>query len=139
MTAGHIGNRHSRLPRFLHKGHLLLCGIPTAALDTGKHCDSISIRRHSRITKRTPSSYLGDCVRFKWGLLHSATSVPHAAARRTAISGVTGARALTMAEMCLRLTPKASAASVMLTLSKQLGEAVDWQSSRSRATLTQQI
>ncbi len=69
MTAGHIGNRHSRLHRFLNKSHLLLCGIPAPALNTGKHFDSISIRRHSRITRRTPSSYLSDCVRFKWGLL----------------------------------------------------------------------
>jgi len=70
MTAGHIGNCHSRLHRLLDKSHLLLCGIPAPALDPGKYFDSISIRRHSRITRRTPSSYLGDCVRFKWGLLH---------------------------------------------------------------------
>jgi hypothetical protein len=69
MTTGYIGNCHSRLHRLLDKGHLLLCGIPPPALDPGKYFDSISIRRHSRITRRTPSSYLGDCVRFKWGLL----------------------------------------------------------------------
>ena len=65
MTTGYIGNRHSWLHRFLDESHFLLCGIPTAALNPGKHFDSISIRRHSRITRRTPSSYLGDCVRFK--------------------------------------------------------------------------
>ena len=58
MTAGYIGNRHSRLGRFLHKRHLLLCCVPPAALDPGKHFDSISIVRHSRKTRRTPSSYL---------------------------------------------------------------------------------
>jgi len=35
MTAGYIGNCHSRLHRFLNKGHLLLCGIPAPALNSG--------------------------------------------------------------------------------------------------------
>jgi len=65
MTAGYIGNCHPGLHRFLDEGHFLLCGITPAALDTGKDLDSISIRRHSRNTRRTPSSYLGDRVRFK--------------------------------------------------------------------------
>ena len=58
MTAGHIGNRHSGLGRFLHKRHLLFGCVPPAALNPGKHFDSISIVRHSRKTRRTPSSYL---------------------------------------------------------------------------------
>ena len=58
MTAGHIGNRHSGLGRFLHNRHLLLHRIPSTALDPGKHFDSISIVRHSRMTRRTPSSYI---------------------------------------------------------------------------------
>jgi hypothetical protein len=58
----------------LHDRHLLLCGISAQALNTGKHFDSFSTVRHSRITRRTPSSYLGDCVRLKWGLLHMATA-----------------------------------------------------------------
>jgi hypothetical protein len=33
---------------------------PPPALDPGKDIDSISIRRHSGITRRTPSSYLSD-------------------------------------------------------------------------------
>ena len=75
MTAGYIGNCHSRLHRFLNKGHLLLCGIPAPALNSGQDLDSISIHRHSRNTRRMPSSYLGDCVRFKWGLLHKASNI----------------------------------------------------------------
>jgi hypothetical protein len=82
MTAGYIGNRHSRLRRFLHNRHLLLCGIPAAALDPGKHFDSISIVRHSRNTRRTPSSYLGDCVRFKWGLLQGGRRISNGLALR---------------------------------------------------------
>ena len=74
MTAGYIGNRHSGLGRFLDKGHLLLCGVTPAALDSGKHFDSINTVRHSRMTRRKPSSYLSDCVRFKWGLLHQVAS-----------------------------------------------------------------
>lgn len=70
MTAGYIGNRHPGLGSFQDYGHFLLCGITPAALDPAEDFDSISIRRHSRMTRRTPSSYLSDCVRFKWGLLH---------------------------------------------------------------------
>ena len=58
MTAGYIGNRHPRLHRLLHHRHLLLCGISTPALDPGKHFNSINTVRHSRKTRRTPSSYL---------------------------------------------------------------------------------
>ena len=54
MTAGYIGNCHSRLHRFLNKTHLLLGGIPAAALNPGKNFNSISIRRHSRNTRRKP-------------------------------------------------------------------------------------
>jgi hypothetical protein len=60
----------------LDKSHLLLCGIPAPALNPGKDFNSISIRRHSRNTRRKPSSYLGDCVRFKWGLLHHHSTPP---------------------------------------------------------------
>jgi len=81
MTAGYIGNCHSRLHRFLNKGHLLLCGIPAPALNSGQDLDSISIHRHSRNTRRMPSSYLGDCVRFKWGLLHLYGDSEHAERR----------------------------------------------------------
>ena len=70
MTAGYIGNRHPRLAGLLDDRHLLLCGIPAPALDTGKDFNSLSTCRHSRNTRRKPSSYLGDCVRLKWGLLH---------------------------------------------------------------------
>ena len=69
MTTGHIGNRHSGLGRFLDKGHLLVRRVPSAALDPGKNLYSISIVRHSRMTRLMPSSYLSDCVRLKWGLL----------------------------------------------------------------------
>jgi hypothetical protein len=82
MTAGYIGNRHSRLHGFLNNGHLLLCGIPAPALNPGKHFDSISVRRHSRMTRLKPSSYLSDCVRFKWGLLQSAITKPQLARAR---------------------------------------------------------
>ena len=71
MTTGHIGNRHPGLSGFQNHRHFLLCGIAPAALDSAEDFDSISIRRHSRVTRRTPSSYLSNYVRFKWGLLHA--------------------------------------------------------------------
>src|SRR6185312_9692203 len=42
-------------------------------------------------------------------------SVPKTPARRAAISGDTAARPFTIAETCLRLTPRASAACVIVT------------------------
>ena len=50
MTAGNIRNRHSGLRYFLQNSRLLVRRIPTMALNTGKHFDSISITRHSRTT-----------------------------------------------------------------------------------------
>src|SRR6185437_8569224 len=44
-------------------------------------------------------------------------SVPKTPARRAAISGYTGARPFTIADTCLRLTPRASAACVIVTAS----------------------
>jgi hypothetical protein len=48
--------------------------VSPATLNPGKHFDSISTDRHGRKTRRTPSYYLSDRVRLKWGLLqnHSA-------------------------------------------------------------------
>ncbi len=73
MTSGYIGNRHSRLHGFMDNGHLLLCGVAPPALHSSQYFDSISIHRHSRNTRLTPSPYSGDCVRFKWGLLQMST------------------------------------------------------------------
>ena len=72
MTAGNKRNRHSGLGRFLQNRQLLVRRIPTTALNTGKDFDSISIIRHSRMTRLTPVSYLNGYVRFKWGLLQPA-------------------------------------------------------------------
>ena len=63
-------NRHPGLGCFLHNSKLLIRRIPTTALDPGKHFDSISITRHSRMPRLTPSSSLCSYVRFKWGPLH---------------------------------------------------------------------
>ena len=57
MKTGNIGNRHPGLGRFLHYRQLLLCRIPTPALDPGKHFYSIRTVRHSRTTRLTPSSF----------------------------------------------------------------------------------
>lgn len=51
----------------------MLRRITPAALDPGKHFDSFSTVRHSRKPRRTPSSYLGDRVRLKGGLLQQVT------------------------------------------------------------------
>jgi hypothetical protein len=73
MTAGYIGNRHSRLSCLSQEGQLLIhCEAP-AALDSSKNLDSINAVRHRRITRLTPSSYLRSYVRSKWGLLHKPT------------------------------------------------------------------
>lgn len=65
MTAGYIGDRHSGLVRLQHKRLPLFRCVPAAALNSGEGCFSISIVRHSRISRRMPSFYLSDCVRFK--------------------------------------------------------------------------
>ena len=74
MTAGNKRNRHSGLGRFLQNRQLLIRRIPTTALHAGKHFNSISIIRHSRMPRLTPSSYLYGYVRFKRGPLHPSTS-----------------------------------------------------------------
>ena len=71
MTAGNKRNRHSGLGRFLQNGQFLVRRISATALNSGKHLNSISINRHSCMTRLTPSSYLCGYVRFKWGLLHT--------------------------------------------------------------------
>ena len=51
MKTGNIGNRHPGLGRFLHYRQLLLCRIPTPALDPSKHFYSIMSRFMSTWTK----------------------------------------------------------------------------------------
>lgn len=65
MSAGYIGNRHSRLARLLDDGHLLLGGTSAPALNSDKYLDSISTVRHSRMLGRKPNSYLSNYVRLK--------------------------------------------------------------------------
>jgi len=58
MTAGNIRNRHPGLGCLLDHGKLLIRRVPAPALDAGKDFYSINTVRHSRKTRRTPSSYL---------------------------------------------------------------------------------
>ena len=58
MASSHIGNRDPGLGGFLHDPKLLVDGIPSTALNTRINLNSFCIRRHSRMTRLTPSSYL---------------------------------------------------------------------------------
>jgi len=69
MTAGHVGNRHAGLACLRQDRQLLIHRPAAPALDLREDFDSINAARHSRITRRTPSSSLCSYVRFKWGPL----------------------------------------------------------------------
>ena len=58
MLPSHIGNRDPGTRRFLQDPQLLVDGIPSTALNTRINLNTLCIRRHSRITRLTPSSYL---------------------------------------------------------------------------------
>src|SRR5215475_4206772 len=72
MTAAHVGNRHAGLGRLRQDRQLLVHGPASPALDLREDFDSVNTARHSRITRRTPSSSLCSYVRFKWGPLQEA-------------------------------------------------------------------
>src|SRR5215468_6765836 len=69
MTAGHVGNRYARLSCFRQDRQLLIHRPAASALDLREDFNSVNTARHSRITRRTPSSSLCSYVRFKWGPL----------------------------------------------------------------------
>ena len=73
MTAAHVGNRHAGLGRLRQDRQLLIQRPASTALDLREDFDSINTARHSRITRRTPSSWLCSYVRLKWGPLHRLT------------------------------------------------------------------
>jgi len=56
--SSHIGNRDPGPRGFLQDPQLLVDGIPSTALNTRINLNTLCIRRHSRITRLTPSSYL---------------------------------------------------------------------------------
>jgi hypothetical protein len=58
MLPSYIGNRDPGPRGLLHDPKLLVDGIPSAALNTRINLNSFCIRRHSRMTRLTPSSYL---------------------------------------------------------------------------------
>lgn len=58
MAPSYIGNRDPRLGSLLHDPKLLVDGIPSTALNTRINLNMLCIRRHSRMTRLTPSSYL---------------------------------------------------------------------------------
>jgi len=58
MLPSHIGNRDPGPRGFLQDPQLLVDGIPPTALNTRINLNTLCIRRHSRITRLTPSSYL---------------------------------------------------------------------------------
>jgi hypothetical protein len=58
MASSHIGYGDPRLGSFLHDPKLLVDGIPSMALSTRKKLNTLCMRRHSRMTRLTPSSYL---------------------------------------------------------------------------------
>jgi len=58
MLPSHIGNRDPRPRSFLQDPQLLVDGIPSTALNTRINLNTLCIRRHSRMTRLTPSSYL---------------------------------------------------------------------------------
>ena len=58
MLSSHIGNGDTRLRGFLHDPQFLIDGIPSTTLDTRINLNSLCIRKHSRMARLTPSSYL---------------------------------------------------------------------------------
>jgi hypothetical protein len=58
MLPSYIGNRDPGPRGLLHDPKLLVDGIPSTALNTRINLNSFCIRRHSRMTRLTPSSYL---------------------------------------------------------------------------------
>ncbi len=56
MTEGYIGDRHAWLSCFLQHSHLLIYRIPTAALNSTQHLNTIIPVRHRRTTRLTLSS-----------------------------------------------------------------------------------
>ena len=75
MLPSHIGNRDPGPRGFLQDPQLLVDGIPSTALNTRINLNSFYIRRHSRITRLTPSSYLRQHCPVEMG----AAPVPNAA------------------------------------------------------------
>jgi hypothetical protein len=58
MLPSYIGNRDPGPRGLLHDPKLLVDGIPSTTLKTRINLNSFCIRRHSRMTRLTPSSYL---------------------------------------------------------------------------------
>ena len=58
MLPRYIGNRDPGPRGLLHDPKLLVDGIPSTALNTRINLNTLCIRRHSRMTRLTPSSYL---------------------------------------------------------------------------------
>ena len=58
MLPSHIGNGDHGLRDFLHSPQLLVDGIPSIPMDSRINLNTLCIRRHSRMTRLTPSSYL---------------------------------------------------------------------------------
>jgi hypothetical protein len=58
MLPRYIGNRDPRPRGLLHDLKLLVDGIPSAALNARINLNSFCTRRHSRMTRLIPSSYL---------------------------------------------------------------------------------
>ena len=69
MLSSHIGNGDPGPRGFLQDPQLLVDGIPSTALNTRINLNTLCIRRHSRMTRLTPSSIYDNTVRSKWGLL----------------------------------------------------------------------
>jgi hypothetical protein len=58
MASSYIGNRDPTMRSLLRDPKLLVDGIPPTALNTRINLNTLYIRRHSRMTRVTPSSYL---------------------------------------------------------------------------------
>ena len=58
MLPSYIGNRDPGPRGLLHDPKLLVDGIPSTTLNTRINLNSFCIRRHSRMTRLMPSSYL---------------------------------------------------------------------------------
>jgi hypothetical protein len=58
MLSSYIGNRDPGPRGLLYDPKLLVDGMPSTALNTRINLNTLCIRRHSRMTRLTPSSYL---------------------------------------------------------------------------------
>jgi hypothetical protein len=87
MLSSHIENGDSRLRGFLHDSQLVIDGMPSKTLDARINLNSFCIRRHSRMTRLTPSSYLRQTCPVEMGAAPGREGMPNQGRKSQLITG----------------------------------------------------